>query len=208
MELKEHILFVNSCFTTYLEEVNRENIISAIEKIQATQKGNFRSNAGGFQSFVLQHTEYDNISTQHLFQDYILPAAKAAGKSWGIPNEINAHGYWYNVNYKYNYNRSHMHPMSYISGVYYLKVPSGNAGNIIFNRTEQELDRMAFVTKDLARDENGAGVVDNVRINTEHWFLPEESLLILFPSHLSHYVEANLTNDVDDRRISLSFNFH
>ena len=51
------------------------------------------------------------------------------------------------------------------------------------------------------------GQVDNPETNNTHWYYPVESMLVLFPSHVSHYVEQNVTEDESDGRISLSFNF-
>ena len=125
-------------------------------------------------------------------------------KSWSIDFiDTDRYCYWYNVNRKYNYNTSHIHPSSYVSGVYYTKVPS-NSGKIVFERSKSEEDRLHFQQNRIL-----AGTINpnNNRVNTEHWFTPQEGMLILFPGHLSHAVEQNLTNDKDDARVSLSFNF-
>jgi uncharacterized protein (TIGR02466 family) len=124
--------------------------------------------------------------------------------SWAMPKELSNYSYWYNVNRRYNYNSAHMHPDSYLSGVYYVKVPA-DSGRIVFDRPQTEADRMAFQTQWFLHN---SITVDNPRINTEHWFVPEEGMLLMFPGHLTHGVEQNLSTDEDDRRISLSFNLY
>jgi uncharacterized protein (TIGR02466 family) len=124
--------------------------------------------------------------------------------SWVVPKELSNYSYWYNVNRRYNYNTAHMHPDSYLSGVYYVKVPA-DSGRIVFDRPQTEADRMLFQTQWFL---NNSITVDNPRINTEHWFVPEEGMLLMFPGHLTHSVEQNLSADEDDRRISLSFNLY
>ena len=136
-----------------------------------------------------------------MFQDYIIPVAKMIQPKWNIPCNMEQLNYWYNINPKYTYNREHTHLNSFLSGVYYIKVPE-NSGNIFFLRSQTEIDRMLFLNSKLEEQGN---LYSNNRTNVEHWFVPQEGLLILFPGHLNHYVDQNLTNDIDDRRISLSF---
>ena len=93
---------------------------------------------------------------------------------------------------------------SYISGVYYIKVPS-NSGNIVFSRAESETERMYFQTKEIM---DKSLSVNDPRVNTEHWFTPKEGMLLLFPGHLKHTVEQNLSEEIDSTRISMSFNFN
>jgi uncharacterized protein (TIGR02466 family) len=203
-ELKETVLFATSCVSTYLKSIDNLSIIDSIEQLQKTDPGNHRSNIGGYQSHGIYLPNYDNLITKQLFENHIIPAAKKIKQVWDLPNDMNRASYWYNINYKHSSNREHSHHESFLSGVYYLKVPS-NSGNIMFLRSQLEVDRMHFIGKSL--------FLNNTEINTPHLFteyrmVPEEGLLILFPGHLSHYVERNNTDDVDDRRISLSFNFY
>lgn len=203
LKLTENLLFVTSCFTTYVNDIDRDKIILSVKDLQKNIPSTQKSNEGGWQSPVIQRTEYDNIETSNLFEKFIIPAAKEISKIWSLPSTMENVGYWYNINYKYSSNREHTHPGAFLSGVYYLRVPS-NSGNIVFLRSNSEHDKMEFIHNKI--QESGLQI-DNNRINTEHWFGPEQGLLILFPGHLTHYVKQNLTNDSDDRRISLSFNF-
>jgi hypothetical protein len=40
------------------------------------------------------------------------------------------------------------------------------------------------------------------------WRIPtDENKLLIFPAYVRHYVEQNLTDEQDDERISIAFNF-
>jgi len=203
-ELKETLLFVTSCVNTYLNNIDNPGIVESIEKIQKTDPGNHRSNDGGYQSHGIYIPQYDNTITKNLFENYIIPAAKKIKEVWQIPNQMDRASYWYNVNPRFSSNREHSHHESFLSGVYYIKIPK-NSGNIIFLRAQSEVDRMHFISEELFANHTD---VDTPHLFTEYRMVPYEGLLLLFPGHLSHYVEQNRTEDMDDRRISLSFNFY
>jgi hypothetical protein len=82
-------------------------------------------------------------------------------------------------------------------------VPS-DSGKIVFNRSVNEYDRMHNIQSIYAANDTQ---VDHPETNNTHWYVPKEGMLVLFPSHVSHYVEQNVTNDESDGRISISFNF-
>ncbi len=197
-------LFVTSLAITKLNNYNREKVIENILDLEKNTKSSLKSNAGGWQSQPYNYTNYDNIFTQQLFDDNINPVLKQISYDWGFHIKTSGLSYWYNVNRKYNYNHQHYHPTSVLSGVLYLKVPS-NSGRIVFLRAPSEADRMDFLTA--YQSNNDCFFPDNSHSNTIHYKVPEENLLFIFPSHLEHYVEQNLTADKDDIRISLSFNY-
>lgn len=185
--IHEHAIFISSCYTSYLESVDNLAIIEAIEHIEATQPSAALSNSGGYQSLGISPPDYDNYATMMLFENFIKPTVNnIMDRSHMPPGEKNIN-YWYNVNYKNNYNRVHTHPSSYISGVYYLKVPS-NSGDITFMRSQTELDRLEFITKQLKSYDS----TSDPRINTVHWFTPKEGLLLLFPGHLAQIGRAHV----------------
>jgi uncharacterized protein (TIGR02466 family) len=200
----EHPIFISSCYNTYLKHIDNKLLTEFITKLEKTDSNNARSNKGGWQSLPIHETQVDNEIILELFNTAIIPMAQKIIDSWVVPKELSNYSYWYNVNRRYNYNTAHMHPDSYLSGVYYVKVPA-DSGRIVFDRPQTEADRMLFQTQWFL---NNSITVDNPRINTEHWFVPEEGMLLMFPGHLTHSVEQNLSTDEDDRRISLSFNLY
>lgn len=202
-QIIEHQLFVTSCYVTYLEDIDNLRITEKALFYERNAVGNDRSNKGGYQTKPILHNEIDDAEILTLFHRHICPAAQRISDSWDLQKEMNIFSYWYNVNRRFNYNTVHTHPNSFISGVYYTKVPS-NSGMILFDRAQSEIDRLQFQQDHILSINS---TPDNNRINTEHWFTPKEGMLILFPGHLAHSVNQNLTHENDDARVSLSFNF-
>jgi uncharacterized protein (TIGR02466 family) len=96
---------------------------------------------------------------------------------------------WININSPGSYNLSHIHPMNYVSGVFYVKVPE-NSGGITFENVLEKNTVLPFYTKN-----NTLRMVEQI--------IPEEGKMILFNSYLPHNVEQNNSNE---DRISISFN--
>lgn len=88
----------------------------------------------------------------------------------------------------------HLHPLSFISGTYYVATPPGCSG---LKFEDPRLDRFMAAPPKLpkARPEHLAHVT----------YPAEAGNVILFESWLRHEVAANR---VDDERISISFNFN
>jgi uncharacterized protein (TIGR02466 family) len=203
MQLQETILFKTSCITTYIEWPHQDDLLKEVENIRNIYSNTRvqKSNVGGFQT--VDFKIYDNRFVRILFENFIKPAAKEVGKLWNIPCNMNNVSYWYNINPKNTFNREHIHAGAFLSGVFYLQVPT-DSGRIVFVRSVNEYDRMHHIQKEFA---NNHLKIDNPEVNTEHWIYPFPGLLLLFPGHLSHYVEQNNTQEHKDERISISFNF-
>ena len=109
--------------------------------------------------------------------------------------------FWININGKGGSNVPHTHPGAKYSGVFYIKVPQKmKGGNLLFlkdynERFLQSEENMGFFKQGYKFLPN-----DLPKIPVK----PEEKLLIVFPSWLPHSVEPN---DIDEERISLSFNY-
>jgi len=201
-KIVEHALFISSCYSTEIDTVDNAELNKHILSLESQSPSASKSNRGGWQSQPFYEGALDSDIVKDLFKQ-LLPAAQTITDSWKLGVKLKSFNYWYNVNRRNNYNAPHSHPISFISGVYYSKVPK-DSGSIVFVRSENETDRMHFQTTYIA-DNNLT--VDDPRVNTDHWFQPKEGLLLLFPGHLKHSVDQNLTDDKDDARISLSFNF-
>lgn len=94
---------------------------------------------------------------------------------------------WIGISSPGNYERMHIHPGSYVSGVYYLKAPK-DSGRIFFENLDDNL-----WCSERTRRENLNAVS----------YEPLERRLILFNSQVPHHVGQN-RSDLD--RIALSFN--
>ncbi|MGH1539500.1 MAG: TIGR02466 family protein [Arenicella sp.] len=106
---------------------------------------------------------------------------------------------WTNVNPKHAYNRSHTHPGSLWSGVYYVQTPEG-CGKITFTdpRVQAQVQHTAVAPGDRG---------------SEHWSEVHHQAIagrvILFPSWLRHEVAPNLSDlpSPEGDRVSISFNY-
>jgi uncharacterized protein (TIGR02466 family) len=203
IDLYSQPLFVSSIAKAMVYSFDKPKLIETIFQLEKTIPSAHRSNSGGWQSPHYDHTTIDNSYVFELIQDNIMPALHEVAESWGYPTSKNL-SYWYNINRRSNYNQSHYHPGALLSGVIYLKVPS-HSGNIVFIRSSNEADRMDFITE--YQITNNIICPDNPNINVLHWEVPQENLLIIFPGHLQHHVDQNISTDEDDARISLSFNY-
>jgi len=203
MKLQEHGLFLTSAYTTYLPDIDNVAFSEHIFNLEKASSGRQASNSGGFQSSLFRFDSIDCIQAKKLFE-LITGACQTVINDWNFPLQLEKFCYWYNINRRHNYNNVHNHPESFLSGVYYIKVPE-NSGSIEFQRSESERDRLQFQNNYLQSIDKD---VNNPRVNLVHRMSPEEGKLIIFPGHLNHLVEQNNTEDERDERISISFNFY
>jgi len=101
---------------------------------------------------------------------------------------------WANVHDKGGYNVSHVHPGSWISGSFYLKVPEG-AGRLFFEDPRQAT-RMEHIP--LLPERNN----EPMRARGKFNIIPKEMMVVMFPGWFEHGVE-----DCEcEQRISIAFN--
>jgi uncharacterized protein (TIGR02466 family) len=100
---------------------------------------------------------------------------------------------WVNVMGKYSHHSFHLHPLSTISGTYYLTVPKGSG---VF---KIEDPRLGFFMASPPRKEP-AQLRNHRFVNLE----PSEGSLLLFESWVKHEVPANASSE---ERVSISFNY-
>jgi len=156
--------------------------------LQQTESGVSYSNKGGWQSSSYLHNDdyfvekYLNYFAVELNKQSILP-------TWSM------NACWLNVNYKSNYNMLHDHPKCDYSLVWYISTPE-NCGNIVFENPHSyhQCGFLNHVNPDISQCYN---------VFPSYTFVPKEGDCYLFPSHLKHLVQENLSNDA---RISMSAN--
>ena len=119
------------------------------------------------------------------------PVLENVGDYIKLLEELNKLDFWFNISKKYNFNSIHNHPRCDLSGVYYVKVPKGDCGDIAFRDPRPSV---AYGNPFIVERYHGGDLV--VR-------KPEVGNMYIFPSSLDHSVKPNMT---DDDRISISFN--
>jgi uncharacterized protein (TIGR02466 family) len=186
--ITEIVPFDTRIYTTTLSDYRY--LISHIKDIKTVNPTVIKSNKGGWQS---ESYSNDSLSFMAPLLNEIVPLVKEIYTQLSIDGNCTDINYWFNINNRYDYNCSHRHGNSYFSAVVYLKVPT-NSGNIVFERPDDMRDFIQFKED----TENNWG---------SYWIEPKENALILFPSYVPHYVEQNRTENIDDERISIAFNF-
>jgi uncharacterized protein (TIGR02466 family) len=149
------------------------------------------SNVGGFQTQAF-HTILNKEIEKQIFLDPCYNFLNCFNKR-DIKKNLNVflNSYWINKNNNSDYNLLHNHLPNNFSGIWYLKTKK-NQGRLVF----QNADMTIF-------NENNFSYFDDNHFYSRFFLNVEENDLILFPSHMFHYVEPNKTNT---DRISLAFN--
>jgi uncharacterized protein (TIGR02466 family) len=103
---------------------------------------------------------------------------------------------WVNLHQHGDRAATHVHVNSMFSGVVYLSVPD-NSGEIIFS--------MPSMIPTYATNTVNLDIVDpNLYNMREFPVMPEKGMILIFPSHLPHYVTASRSNI---NRYSVAFNY-
>lgn len=156
----------------------------------SSEPGVIKSNVNGWQSDSLIH-----LNDNFLFLDDINDMIGVCLSSLNVNKDMTLSTMWANVNYPGSYNLKHVHPVSSLSGVLYVKFPT-NSGNLVFNcGNEYEKFNFCESVDESFLNDNNAG--------TTYEVLPKVGTMVIFPSYLSHHVEVNKSNEL---RISISFN--
>jgi uncharacterized protein (TIGR02466 family) len=108
---------------------------------------------------------------------------------------------WSNINRLGDYHDLHNHPRSYLSGTYYVKMPSASAQETKSNRGDV---RPGCITLyDPRPGVNMNSIRNDPYVDPEFTVMPEPGLLLMWPSFINHFVHPNLSKET---RVSLSFN--
>jgi uncharacterized protein (TIGR02466 family) len=169
----------------------REDLINWIYNYQSKTEGVVHSNRGGWQS----PPNFHELESFLEFKEYILSHTFQSLSYYKC--NFNLSNMWININKKGDYNIAHNHPNSILSGVFWVKSPD-NCGKLVFdspnNFTEGSL--LNSIDENVRQERNYSFTFN---------FTPNEGTLILFPSHLQHFVESNESNE---DRISIAFNLY
>ncbi|MDO8542884.1 MAG: TIGR02466 family protein [Opitutaceae bacterium] len=150
------------------------------------------------------YTSYASMNELHRFSSTFADLEKKLGRHVRAfaraldmdlrKREIRLSDIWVNIMPPSAAHSLHLHPLSFISGTYYVVTPKGCPG---LKFEDPRLDRFMAAPPKLPRAR---------RENQVHITYPADAgNVILFESWLRHEVAANR---VDEERISISFNFH
>ena len=174
-------------------DLDTKNLEHFCKKHQTNNPGRVISNVGGYQSNDLDLWANEPILSSLLNQIQI--HSNKFAKEFINNNEQVLDNIWFNINLYKDFNNSHNHPLSNISGVYYVKTPD-DCGNIVFEHPA--IDVLSYYYSLTSLKEFN-------EYNSFTWWKPAiENYLYLFPSWLKHYVQPN--KNKTEERISISFN--
>ncbi len=183
-----------NCFPTPVYSdyvtVNDDRLLDFIFKIKEKDPtGMVKSNMGN------SYHSADNLHTLPEFHEITEGIAKVVQKIFEeqkIKGSFFIGNMWANINYKGGFNDVHTHGNSYLSGVYYIKVPK-DSGVLRFIDPRPQ-SNLIIPQK----------FEDN---NQDYWnrleFNGERGQVLIFPAYLPHQV---LINNTDEERVSISFN--
>ena len=173
-------------------DLDNESLAKKITDWRDRDEGIQRSNKLGWHSAIdMHHREEYNEFTMALFD----AMKEVMNNECYHPNLEPLIGtMWANINKKFSYNKTHVHPGSLWSGVYYVKAPE-NSGDLLIKDP-----RSGPLILDPRRDENKQRPR---QLWNEVKYKPTVGRLIIFPGWLPHEVDANQS---EDERISISFN--
>lgn len=114
------------------------------------------------------------------------------------PVDWSLHG-WASINRFGDYHDLHNHPHSYLSGTYYVAVPTGAAEA----GTRNDLSPGAISFFDPRPQANMTAIRGDGQVSPQFTIQPRPGMILMWPSFLHHLVHPNLSSQ---ERVSISFN--
>jgi uncharacterized protein (TIGR02466 family) len=108
---------------------------------------------------------------------------------------------WPNVNRFGDYHDYHNHPRAYLSGTYYVKVPTETEAL----RLRREVRPGCISFYDPRYAVNMGAIRGDPYVNPEYTIRPEPGMLLMWPGFINHFVHPNLSKEI---RVSISFNLN
>ena len=143
------------------------------------------------------YTDYgrENLLERPVFKelkDFIDDVIVRCHKQTGLQNDPSLRSSWFSINRKYTYHEEHNHLPDTWSGVYYIQADQDHPGLTLVNPNMKANWPRVNVSE--LNEANSPNVTCAAMTGS----------LIIFPSHLHHKVEQQLT---DKERIMVAFNY-
>ena len=192
------IIFANFMGGKSLKTINNHSLRTFILALKKKDKGRTISNYGGWQSNDLSLEEDVLKDLLIEIKKNLVPFERALRLRKEFKLKVKL--LWANVNGMGGINLPHIHNQSVLSGVYYVTRPK-NSGNLrLMNPNLFNHISLAFMGRMETFSEGPTPFTgDQIEVTGT------EGTLIIFPSHLCHFVLPNLSKE---ERISISFNIN
>lgn len=188
MEKNVYSLFPTSVYSTILTNIDNSLLFDSIQK----KPHDNHTVRNGWQTgkYLHREEEFESLTTSiYDFFDQLVIDFYAPKRPMELKHEITS--MWATLTTTDGHCVEHLHPRAFMSGVYYLRVPT-NSGNIIFKDPRP------------AAEWEDNGLIYNKVASTS--YIPvQEGMLLLFPGWLRHRTELNKSKE---QRVSISFNIH
>lgn len=155
-------------------------------------------------NYLFGYTSYGSMDQLHIFSTSFSELKKKLDKEvaryvkelgWDIPpSELHLSKMWANVMPKGAIHTGHIHPLSVVSGTFYVSLPRKNVPALKFEDPR-------FTQMMATPPKKKTAPLKNLNFYN---FVPKEGEVVLFESWLRHEVMQNNSNDL---RISVSFNY-
>ena len=106
---------------------------------------------------------------------------------------------WPSINRFGDYHDAHNHPRAYLSGTYYVKVPT----TMEKLKTRKDVRPGCITFYDPRGAVNMNAIRDDPYVDPEYTVRPEPGMLLMWPAFINHFVHPNLSKAT---RVSISFN--
>jgi len=167
-----------------------EAILACLDELKAENPGIHRSNAGGWHSHDRLHHDPRFAAIRDLIASRCHDCATEIGFDHGT-HDLVLNEMWLNQNGPGDFNSPHVHPNSFLSGAYYVKMPDGG-GDIEFTDPAPARLVSPYPSKD-----------GNIHASPKIAYGVRTGMLLVFPSWLQHGVSPNKSQET---RVSISFN--
>ncbi len=182
------VIFPSFIYSATINVNNDEIVKECLSMQEQDPEGMFgRSNTHGWHSknvCDIQNPDTDNLND---LANKTLEFAQEVINNENLNVKLSKIDWWVNINNENCYNILHSHPKADLLAVYYPKIVT-KGGNLVLLRNDGSMHSQLYSKqKSLQR----------------FAITPTEARLYIFPSHLLHYVETNLTTVT---RISIASN--
>jgi uncharacterized protein (TIGR02466 family) len=196
-DIFREVIFVENIIES--SNLNIENLIKEIYnyKERYDVDGRKISNVGGYQSwdFNWDIIVSNNIEYKELNSLFSSIQSSLLSINYGAEASLDISNAWVSINHKHDYNRTHQHPNSIFSGVFYLQNPEDSESIIKFYRSREFSDYL--MTQYISHD------LDSSYWSEDFKIFPKAGDLLIFPSYMFHEVYPNRS---ESPRISIAFN--
>lgn len=173
------------CVWSCFPEVDSDLLVKEAYSLKDSSEGIIVSNRNGWHSEIQE--EGSQVGELSSLEMCVRTFCEAIAAEEGFGVSIKDLYWWVNINGNGGYNRPHNHPKTELSAVFYAKTPE-NCGELTLARTDSSTYGYLY-----NKIENGREIL----------ITPRKGELHVFPGHLWHWVEPNLSGE---DRISITFN--